>query len=109
MPHQRLTPHQKLGLGFFIVVGIVTFIFGLFRLQKSAFLPFYHPKTGYVFKTEDELEQEHLEQMKKMDTDHDGLSDYDELYVYHTSPYLEDSDSDGVADGVEVSRGTDPN
>lgn len=47
--------------------------------------------------------------LKAKDTDGDGLSDYDELYVYHTSPYIKDTDSDGIPDGVEVKNGTDPN
>jgi len=50
-----------------------------------------------------------IEALKNKDTDLDGLSDYDELYVYHTSPYIKDSDSDGIPDGVEVKNGTDPN
>ena len=50
-----------------------------------------------------------LAALKSKDTDGDGLSDYDELYVYHTSPYIKDSDSDGIPDGVEVANGTDPN
>lgn len=47
--------------------------------------------------------------LKKKDTDADGLTDYDEIYVYGTSPYLKDTDSDGVDDGTEVKRGSDPN
>ncbi len=43
------------------------------------------------------------------DTDNDGLSDYDELYLYHTSPYLADSDSDGYADKTEIESNHDPN
>lgn len=49
------------------------------------------------------------EALKLLDTDRDGLSDYDELYIYNTSPFLEDSDSDGVSDKVEIERGQDPN
>lgn len=47
--------------------------------------------------------------LHNVDTDHDGLSDYDEINIYHTSPYLEDTDSDGIPDGVEVKNSTDPN
>jgi hypothetical protein len=47
--------------------------------------------------------------LKYKDTDQDGLSDYDELNVYKTSPYLADSDSDGMLDGKEISSSSDPN
>jgi hypothetical protein len=47
--------------------------------------------------------------LKAQDTDKDGLSDYDELNIYNTSPFLEDSDSDGVLDKIEIERGQDPN
>jgi len=47
--------------------------------------------------------------LQQKDTDQDGLNDYEELYVYNTSPYLEDTDSDGVLDKKEVDQGTDPN
>lgn len=47
--------------------------------------------------------------LKNKDTDKDGLSDWDELYVYNTSPYLEDSDSDGFSDKNEIDSENDPN
>lgn len=50
-----------------------------------------------------------LEKLQEKDTDDDGLSDYVELLNLKTSPYLRDSDSDGVADGDEVQQNTDPN
>jgi len=46
---------------------------------------------------------------KLIDSDGDGLSDYDEINNYQTSPYLEDSDSDDISDYEEVKQGTDPN
>ncbi|MFA4871825.1 MAG: hypothetical protein WC610_02085 [Patescibacteria group bacterium] len=47
--------------------------------------------------------------LKQKDTDNDGLSDYDELYIYKTSPYLEDTDGDGFPDKKEIDGGHDPN
>jgi len=47
--------------------------------------------------------------LRAQDTDGDGLSDYDELNIYNTSPYLEDSDSDGFKDKEEIDNGKDPN
>lgn len=43
------------------------------------------------------------------DTDGDGLLDTDELTIYGTSPFLVDSDSDGISDKAEIDAGTDPN
>jgi len=44
-----------------------------------------------------------------MDTDNDGLNDYDELFVYYTNPFVNDTDNDGVTDWEEVQTGSDPN
>ncbi len=49
------------------------------------------------------------EKLKNLDTDNDGLSDFEELNFYMTSPYLEDSDSDGISDKVEIEAGSNPN
>jgi outer membrane protein OmpA-like peptidoglycan-associated protein len=37
-----------------------------------------------------------------VDTDHDGLSDYEEITKYKTNPTVADSDGDGLNDGDEV-------
>ncbi|MDO5317171.1 MAG: hypothetical protein Q4G65_00955 [bacterium] len=42
------------------------------------------------------------------DSDGDGLSDWDEVFVHDTDPRLADSDGDGIPDGDEVRDGTDP-
>lgn len=46
--------------------------------------------------------------LQSKDTDKDGLTDYDELYIYKTSPYLPDTDSDGYLDKQEIDGGYDP-
>ena len=42
------------------------------------------------------------------DTDDDGLSDSDELYIYFTNPNIPDTDGDGICDGDEVKLGLNP-
>lgn len=54
-------------------------------------------------------EEKDLRELKLKDTDRDGISDYDEQYVYRTSAYLSDSDSDSLSDAEEIAQGEDPN
>ncbi len=48
------------------------------------------------------------EALKKLDTDKDGLNDYDEISIYGTSAFLDDSDGDGYSDKTELLTGHDP-
>jgi len=52
---------------------------------------------------------ENLALLQTKDTDKDGLSDYQEIYLYRTSPYLSDTDGDGLDDLEEIKRGENPN
>ena len=40
-------------------------------------------------------------ELRTMDTDSDGVSDYDELYTIYTNPFDSDTDSDGVSDASD--------
>lgn len=42
------------------------------------------------------------------DSDKDGISDYDEINIYHTDPLLDDTDNDGIPDNVELTERTNP-
>lgn len=48
------------------------------------------------------------EVLKKVDTDQDGLMDWDEVNIYQTSAYLQDTNGDGVNDGDSVKKGINP-
>ena len=43
------------------------------------------------------------------DTDSDGLSDGDEVNIYHTNSLIADTDGDWISDGDEIAAGSDPN
>ena len=99
---------DKLIIGTVAVIGIVTMVFGFLQVKKSIFSPFMLDQSA-VYKTPAQQHQEALALLKTSDTDGDGLTDHDELYVFRTNPYLEDTDSDGIDDGEEVNSNTDPN
>lgn len=104
-----LNREQKTGLGMVVGFGSLALVFGVFFLWKHIASPFVVSYVGPKFLTGDEKQQQAMETLKKQDTDADGLDDYSELYIYKTSPYLKDSDSDGTEDKAEIAHGDDPN
>lgn len=108
-----LSSEQQMGVTIFSVCGVLTLLFSGWYLRAQIRAPFMTPLSSlqasrkFVDERTKALQLEEDQKMK--DTDGDGVSDWDELNVYHTSPYLDDSDSDGILDGVEIAQGTDPN
>ncbi|OGF18382.1 hypothetical protein A3G56_01905 [Candidatus Falkowbacteria bacterium RIFCSPLOWO2_12_FULL_45_10] len=101
---------QKLASAFLVVFGVSALI--LWAVQFKGGLQITKPLTAEELAQLNQSknpEAAALDSLRNQDTDQDGLSDYDELYAYNTSPYLEDSDSDGIADKKEVEQNTDPN
>ncbi|MCA9356958.1 hypothetical protein H6784_00600 [Candidatus Nomurabacteria bacterium] len=43
-----------------------------------------------------------------IDTDQDGISDFDEINLYRTDPKEADTDNDGFTDGIEIIKGYNP-
>lgn len=91
-----------------VLVGVTTLVFGAFQLHRSITVPFERDPDS-TFKTTEQIDQEREAELKAADTDGDGLNDYDELYVFRTSPFLPDTDSDGYDDGIEIANANDPN
>lgn len=91
----------------FILLGILALVFlilGFSSIKHRLKAPFTLNQ-----KTVAEGADQSLEALKAKDTDQDSLSDYDEQFLYNTSPYIADSDSDGLKDADEISSGADPN
>ncbi len=86
--------------------GFFGIIFGFFHFRNQIRNPYLRAKSPQI--SQQNVNQDLLGLSQK-DTDSDGLSDYEELYIYGSSPYLEDSDSDGINDQKEIASGSDPN
>jgi|GEM_PF-1301772 hypothetical protein len=86
-----------------IFVGVLALVLGAWHLLSEV-------KNAFVFSPlvlEDKTDViDGLNRIK--DTDGDGISDYDEKYIYSTSPYLADTDSDGISDYDEIMAGQAP-
>lgn len=94
-----------------LIIGIAAIVFGAIQVSETFKSPFRVPETNESFTNslvslDDAVT---IEDLRTKDTDEDGLSDYDELYSYQTSPYLADSDSDGATDSEEISNNENPN
>lgn len=102
----RYSKEQKIGLVLLSVFVLLAVTLGLIQVRNTLYKPFalntsVPPLIGKEVNTSEVL--------RYRDTDNDGLSDYDELFVYSTSPYLADTDSDGISDYDEVRQGKNPN
>jgi len=107
IPKKRLTKEQKTGFVLLLVFAILAVGLGFLQIRNTIYGPFVIRLTQTDY-DEASLFQDETTRLQNIDTDHDGLNDYEELSFYETSPYLPDSDSDGLSDKLEIDRGTNP-
>ena len=93
---------EKLLSGAIIFFSLAALLLGFFQIKYNIIKGFQPKKSQNITQNTNLADQQDLLGLKNKDTDQDGLSDYDETYVYETSPYIKDSDSDGINDGDEV-------
>ena len=121
-PSQPQTHHplaEKRILVFLILLAIILIPFSVWQLNRSLSRPFEKLSVNNAKNSNqssiidlynnDNANTPALAVLSDKDTDQDGLNDYDELYVFKTSPYLQDSDSDKINDKLEIDQDTDPN
>lgn len=106
---KHLTHEERVAFGFIAACGVGAVIFGGLSFFSNVKKPFLISYTGPRYVTSAEKESEQTALQRITDTDEDGVSDYDELNIFSTSPYIADSDSDGKLDGSEILEGGDPN
>jgi hypothetical protein len=110
----KLNWEQKAGITALSVCCLFLFFGGISQLRSYVRKPFLvsHRNLADAIRIRTQTYQNDEKQARELqlkDTDRDGISDYDEQYVYRTSPYLPDSDSDGLSDSEEIAAGEDPN
>lgn len=101
----KITREQKVRVALLFVFALLTVALAFFQMRNNVITPF-------VFRSKVDTEKKTLRdfqvQLQNVDTDQDGINDYDELNFHGTSPYLPDSDSDGKTDKNEIDVGSDP-
>lgn len=86
-------------------VAVLVLVFGYRQIKKTIYSPFEISKQSPgTIPTQEEV----LNILDQQDTDKDGLSDFEEKFIYQTAVYNEDSDSDGFTDKEEVEAQSDP-
>ncbi|MBI5765748.1 hypothetical protein HZA71_00795 [Candidatus Falkowbacteria bacterium] len=114
-PPQTKSGREKIITGLVLVICVAA-VFLIYYQTKASF----NGPLSAVFKISEDAANKNpapevketlatILALKQKDTDNDGLSDYDEIYIYKTSPYLEDTDGDGFSDKKEIDGGHDPN
>ncbi|PIR74212.1 MAG: hypothetical protein COU35_03680 [Candidatus Magasanikbacteria bacterium CG10_big_fil_rev_8_21_14_0_10_47_10] len=104
----RLTREQKVGFTLLLVFGILTVGLGFLQMRNTLYGPFISRVTAKPADDISQLFSDDQVRLQAIDTDQDGINNYEELFFYNTSPYLSDTDSDGIPDKTEIDAGTDP-
>ena len=107
---QSLEQKQKAFFAVFVLFSFMALIFSYVSVREGISAPFRvsmkeASKNVELLKDPAE-EQEAL--AKRIDSDGDGLSDWDEQNVYKSSPYLWSTAGDGVPDNIKVAMGENP-
>lgn len=100
-----LSKEQKIGFVLLSVFAILAIGLGMLQIRNTMYAPFAL-NNEIPAGIKDQINSP--EALHFRDTDLDGLNDFDELYVYSTSPYLTDTDSDGIVDKMEIEQGKNP-
>ncbi|RJQ34754.1 hypothetical protein C4566_01740 [Candidatus Parcubacteria bacterium] len=94
----------------FIAISLFTVIFSGWYFYGGLSEPFKFETPEWLkdLQNTEEEQTASIVELRNKDTDQDGLNDFEEIYQYGTSIFLEDSDSDTYSDYEEVTTGNDP-
>lgn len=98
---------EKVFFCLLLFLGFGALFLGFLKIRGGIYGPFWRPvKDKAVF--QQPFDSASFRSESNRDTDKDGLSDFEETYVYKTSIYLPDTDSDDMSDKEEIEKGYDP-
>lgn len=115
------TPAKKLITSVLVLVSFGVIFLGYLQIRTQLDKPFLAdkliedkgkirgPREFLEFYKKEQANKEEILTLQQRDSDVDGLSDYQEIYIYRSSAYNTDSDSDGLSDYDEISKNEDPN
>lgn len=94
----------------FTIISLAIILFSGWYFYNGLNEPFELETPEWLrdFQNTDEQQAVDIVELRNKDTDHDGLNDFEEIYQYSTSVFLEDTDSDTYSDYEEVTTGNDP-
>lgn len=98
---RSLSNEQKIGFVLLLIFSVLGLTLGVLQMRNTLFAPFAL-NNSIPSSVKDQINN--VDALKYRDTDKDGLSDYDELYRYGTSPYLYDTYGYGLSDKEVVEK-----
>lgn len=102
LPARGLSKEQKIGFCLLLIFGIMSVGLGYVQLRNTLYAPFaLNDKVTAPLR--DQINT--VDALRYRDTDNDGLSDFDEQYIYHTSAYLYDTFGYGMSDKEVIAKG----
>lgn len=97
----NLSKEQKIGFSLLVIFAFLSVGLGALQIRNTMYGPLSLNNKPPV-NLKDQVNT--IDALRFRDTDHDGLSDFDELYIYGTSPYLYDTFSYGISDKEVIAK-----
>jgi hypothetical protein len=112
--HERwdiFTNEQKFSVSILALCGFFAIVLSMVHMRENIRSPFLvnndevlaTKKLVGTSLAEDEA------RLKRIDTDGDGLSDFDEINIFHTNANLRDTCGDGMSDNIRIATGKNLN
>lgn len=104
---ESFTKEQRLSVVLLCICGFFALGLSAYQMNMNVHGPFLADKAQAIAFKQSLLPSpdEQDAKQKRTDTDGDGLSDWDEIQVYHLNPNLKDTCGDGILDNIRVATG----